>query len=68
MMINQVYKEGRLIRREWAGTDEDGRQLLCLYTALLGARLLTTTPQNMTNACPICCRPANNPYRPEVSR
>ncbi len=34
MTLEQVYRDGRLIRGEWADTDEDGRQLLCLLTAL----------------------------------
>ena len=34
--IEQVYKEGRLIRNSWALIDEQGRELLCLYTALAG--------------------------------
>lgn len=33
--LADVVREGRLIRREWSRI-EDGRQLLCLYTALLG--------------------------------
>jgi hypothetical protein len=33
--LAQVVSDGRLIRREWS-REEDGRQLLCLYTALAG--------------------------------
>lgn len=36
MGIAQVYEEGRLIRGEWSDTDDAGRPLLCLYTALVG--------------------------------
>lgn len=35
MSIAQVYAEGRLIRGDWS-SEEDGRQLLCLYTAMVG--------------------------------
>lgn len=35
MSIAQVYAEGRLIRNEWEAK-EGGRQLLCLYTAMVG--------------------------------
>jgi hypothetical protein len=36
MSLQTVYNEGRLIRGAWSMTAEDGRQLLCLYTALAG--------------------------------
>lgn len=32
--LEQVYREGRLIRGAWSGTDAEGRQRLCLLTAL----------------------------------
>jgi hypothetical protein len=35
MTLEQVYKERRLIRHAWASI-KDGRELLCLYTALAG--------------------------------
>ncbi|MBK9949881.1 MAG: hypothetical protein IPP12_22365 [Nitrospira sp.] len=34
--ILTLAAEGRIIRHAWADTDEHGRQLLCLYTALAG--------------------------------
>ena len=34
--LEQVHREGRLIRGSWATVDERERQLLCLYTALVG--------------------------------
>ncbi len=34
--LEQVYREGRLIRGAWSDTDAEGRQLLCLMTALAG--------------------------------
>ena len=34
--ILALAAEGRIIRNTWARTDEQGRQLLCLYTALVG--------------------------------
>ena len=34
--IAQVHAEGRLTRNQWSGTDAEGRELLCLYTALAG--------------------------------
>lgn len=33
--LQKVLEEGRLIRRSWLSYAEDGKQLLCLYTALL---------------------------------
>jgi hypothetical protein len=40
------YAEGRLIRFTWADTDDEGRQRLCLYTALAG------DPSSRPSACP----------------
>lgn len=34
--IAQAYAEGRIIRGKWSDTDAQGRELLCLYTALAG--------------------------------
>lgn len=34
--IETVYREGRLIRGKWSSVDSNGRQLLCLLTALAG--------------------------------
>lgn len=34
--IEQIAAEGRIIRGRWSDTDEQGRHLLCLYTALAG--------------------------------
>ncbi len=45
MTIQQVLDEGRLIRRAWS-REEDGRQLLCLYTALVG------DPDARPHTCP----------------
>jgi hypothetical protein len=36
MTIEQLHAEGRLIRGKWSDTDAQGRELLCLYTALAG--------------------------------
>lgn len=44
-MIADVLAEGRLIRKAW-GRKEDGRQLLCLYTALIG------DPKARPETCP----------------
>jgi hypothetical protein len=44
--IAQIYAEGRLIRNNWSGTDADGRELLCLYTALAGS------PTARPDSCP----------------
>jgi hypothetical protein len=45
--IEQLYAEGRLIRGKWSATDAQGRELLCLYTALAGDA--TARP----GACPV---------------
>lgn len=34
--LRTVYEQGRLIRGAWSDTDAEGRQLLCLMTALVG--------------------------------
>lgn len=34
--LRTVYEQGRLIRGAWSDTDAEGRQLLCLMTALAG--------------------------------
>lgn len=46
MSIESVLGEGRLIRNDWCGRDEEGRVLLCLYTALVD------DPDARPNACP----------------
>ena len=52
MTIQSMLDEGRLIRREWSGHDDDGRQLLCLYTALMN------DPDARPETCPatVCPR------------
>ena len=45
MTIEQVWREGRIIRGEWS-REENGRQLLCLYTALAG------DPEARPESCP----------------
>lgn len=45
MSIASVLAEGRLIRHAWA-REEDGRQLLCLYTAMLD------DPEARPETCP----------------
>lgn len=44
--IQQLAAEGRIIRNKWSDTDESGRQLLCLYTALAG------DPEARPDTCP----------------
>ena len=51
MSIANVYAEGRLIRGKWSATDAEGRQLLCLYTALVG------DPEGRPDACPASIAP-----------
>lgn len=51
MTIAQVLAEGRLIRGRWSDTDEQGRELLCLYTALVG------TPDSRPQECPEALAP-----------
>lgn len=46
MLIQQYAAEGRIIRDKWSDTDEQGRQLLCLYTALAG------DPDARPESCP----------------
>jgi hypothetical protein len=36
-VLKQFIEEGRLIRKEWFGTDSQGRQTACLYAALTGS-------------------------------
>lgn len=36
MSIREVYEEGRLISHKWSDRDDDGRELLCLLTAMAG--------------------------------
>lgn len=45
MSIAQVYAEGRLIRNAWS-RHVDGRELLCLYTAMVG------DPEGRPETCP----------------
>ena len=47
-LLQQVYTEGRLLRHNWAKTDEQGRKLMCLYVALAGGDASTTTPTPTT--------------------
>jgi len=51
MSIAEVYAEGRLIRDKWSDTDAGGRQLLCLYTALVG------DPEARPDECPASIAP-----------
>ncbi|MBK9949902.1 MAG: hypothetical protein IPP12_22470 [Nitrospira sp.] len=44
--ILELAAEGRIIRNTWSRTDEQGRQLLCLYTALAG------DPKARPETCP----------------
>lgn len=51
MTIAQVLGEGRLIRDKWSDRDAEGRQLLCLYTALAG------DPEARPASCPAALAP-----------
>lgn len=44
--ILTVFNEGRLIRRNWSSVDINGRELLCLYTALVN------DPNGRPEKCP----------------
>jgi hypothetical protein len=44
--LQKVFEEGRLTRFRWSDKDSDGRQLLCLYTALAGS------PNARPDTCP----------------
>lgn len=44
--IETAWREGRIIRGKWSDTDTQGRQLLCLYTALAG------DPEARPGTCP----------------
>lgn len=49
--LTTLYREGRLIRKRWSDTDAQGRQLLCLYTALAG------NPYARPDTCPAYLAP-----------
>lgn len=75
MSIAEILNEGRLIRGNWAETDEQGRQLLCLYTALAGdpaARPDTCpshlAPQWLAHLLPFIDDRGSNAHWPEVVR
>ena len=44
--ILDLLAEGRLVRGTWADTDAQGRELLCLLTALTG------NPNTRPESCP----------------
>jgi len=44
--ILDVYRDDRLIRHKWSDVAQDGRQLLCLYTALV------SDPAARPSSCP----------------
>lgn len=46
MSILECLNEGRLVARKWEATDFEGRQLLCLYTAMIG------DPEARPGSCP----------------
>ena len=49
--IDVLREQGRLIRRAWADTDTQGKQLFCIYTALAG------DPEARPNTCPASLAP-----------
>lgn len=50
--LETAYREGRIIRDNWSGTDAKGRQLLCLLTAL------ANDPNVRPETCPAHLCPA----------
>ena len=47
-LLQQLIDEGRLIRRAWAGTDDQGRETACLLAAISPEAGQAQNP----NACP----------------